>query len=76
MPLEFLRDIAASTLPLHVTDEVSIDKLRVLAAAGMVTAMLPEPGTPGSAVVSGITGLGRASLRLRNLPAPAPPYRG
>lgn len=39
-----------------------IDKLRVLRAAGMVVAQLPEVGQPGPAVVSQLTGYGRAAI--------------
>lgn len=72
MPMELLREIADGELPLSVTDEGVIDKLRVLVAAGMVTASMPEPGTAGEAVVIGITGLGRATLKVRGLPAVPP----
>lgn len=65
MPLEFLRPLAqCDQFPTLVTDEADIDKLRVLRAAGMVQATLPD--TPGqSACVTAITGLGHASLRAQ-----------
>lgn len=66
MPLEFLREIAAAPLPHSVSSEDSIDKLRVLVAAGMVTADMPEPGRTGAALVRSVTGLGRASLKVRD----------
>lgn len=64
MPLEFLRTVAELELPLTVTDEGSIDKTRVLVAAGMITASLPEPGTGASAQIHTVTGLGRATLKV------------
>lgn len=41
MPMEFLREIAEGPFPLTVAGEQSLDKLRVLEAAGMVDATLP-----------------------------------
>lgn len=70
MPMEFLREVAASSLPLSVTTESDIDKLRVLAAAGMVTAEIPEPGAIGTAKVLSVTGLGRATLKIRGRDTP------
>lgn len=62
MPMELLRQYARDgSLPARLTDEADIDKLRVLAAAGMVQAVIPdEPGQPAHLVA--ITGLGRATL--------------
>jgi hypothetical protein len=65
MPLELLREIASKDLPLVVENEEKIDKLRVLKAAGMVTAQLPNPGIHGTATVLTITGLGRATLKIQ-----------
>ena len=70
MPMELLRDIAAGPFPLTLASENAIDKLRVLKAAGMVLATLPEPGVTQPAVVQELTGLGRASLKLRDVPWP------
>lgn len=70
MPMELLRDIAAGPFPLTLASENAIDKLRVLKAAGMVLAWLPEPGAAQPAVVTELTGLGRASLKLRDVPRP------
>lgn len=64
MPLEFLRTVAELELPLAVTDEGNIDKTRVLVAAGMITASLPEPGTGAPAQIHSVTGLGRATLKV------------
>lgn len=61
MPMEFLREIAAGPFPVSVTGETSLDKLRVLEAAGMVVATLPADCT-GVATVHSLTGLGRAKL--------------
>jgi len=62
MPLEYLREISRGSLPLEVSGVTQIDKLRVLAAADMVIADLPEVGKAGSAIVREITGYGRAAL--------------
>lgn len=70
MPLEFLSEIASVPLPHVESSEASIDKLRVLVAAGMVTADMPEPGSSDAAVVRSITALGRASIK-RHIPAPS-----
>lgn len=67
MPLELLREIAAADLPLSVSDESTIDKLRVLAASGMLVADLPDPQLAGVATVKAVTGLGRATLKLRDV---------
>lgn len=64
MPLEYLREISSGPLPLEVTDQSRIDKLRVLVAAQMVIAELPEVGQPGGAVVQRLTGVGRAWLKV------------
>lgn len=68
MPLEFLREIADGPFPVRVAGQEKIDKLRVLAAADMVIATIPDVGDPGPAWVSELTGLGRASLKV--------PFRG
>lgn len=62
MPLEFLRAISVGTLPVEVTEQADLDKLRVLVAAKMVEADLPPIGKAGGAVVRRITGYGRAAL--------------
>ncbi len=41
VPIELLRKIADTPLPLTITKDEDIDKLRVLRAAGYVTVMLP-----------------------------------
>lgn len=65
MPMEFLRNLAEEDrFPLSVSDEADIDKLRVLRAAGMVEAHLPDaPHQPAQILT--ITGLGRATLRAQ-----------
>lgn len=63
MPIEYLREIAHAELPITVTDEAAIDKLRVLRAAELISAMLPAPGADRQvARVLGITAEGRAAL--------------
>lgn len=66
MPVEFLRKIASEAMPLEVTAEADIDKVRVLAAAGMILADLPDVDQPGSAVVRELTGFGRATLKAKS----------
>jgi len=63
MPFEYLREIAHAKLPLTVEEESSIDKLRVLRAADLVSVLLPSPGAPAQfARVLAITPKGRAVL--------------
>lgn len=72
MPLEFLREIATGLLPLEVTHEADVDKVRVLAAAGMILADLPEVNQPGTVVVRELTGFGRATLKAKGGLNPSP----
>lgn len=65
MPLEYLREIANSQLPLEVSKQDDIDKLRVLVAAGMIIAKLPEVGKEGVGTVQEVTGFGRATLKAK-----------
>lgn len=63
MPFEYLREIAQAELPLTVTDEACIDKLRVLRAADMVSVMLPHPESHQQfARVLALTAKGQALL--------------
>lgn len=69
MPMELLRSLAEGGLPAHLDDIADIDKLRVLAAAQLVTAKLPAVQAPTvqlpttvRATVLAITGEGRAAL--------------
>ncbi len=67
MPMELLRELAtmANQFPVPVIDQADVDKLRILAAAGMVQALLPqEPGQAARLIA--ITGLGRATLLAQN----------
>lgn len=63
MSLELLRELAqCEAFPVAVVDQISVDRLRLLKAAGMVEAQLPdEPDQP--AWVHAVTGWGRATLR-------------
>jgi len=70
MPLEFLRQIAKQGLPCTVYAPAHIDKLRVLQAAGLVTAVIPPvEEIPGGgkihrpAQVLAITDTGEEALR-------------
>lgn len=66
MPLDYLREIANTSLPLKVEDVSHIDLLRVLSAAELIVAQLPEPYSERQeACVYGITTLGRLALRRR-----------
>ena len=63
MPFEYLREIAEASLPLTVEEEASIDKLRVLRAADLVSVMLPHPHSDRQyARVLAITPKGRQVL--------------
>lgn len=64
MPLELLREIGDGPFPVKVVGEENIDRLRVLVAAEMVIATMPDVGDPGPGWVRELTGLGRASLKL------------
>lgn len=71
MPVEYLRELARAQLPMTVTDEASIDKLRVLRAADLVSAMLPSPHAEERyARVLAITAQGRALLHREPEHAP------
>ena len=79
MPMELLFVLAQSQLPMTVDAPADVDKLRVLAAAQLVDARLPEVGTPRrTAEVLAISPQGRAALAKAYphhtfaSPAPAP----
>jgi hypothetical protein len=64
MPMELLQVISSKALPLTVSDMESIDKLRVLHAAGHVLVQLPGVSAEQQvARVLFITELGREALR-------------
>lgn len=65
MPLDYLRELASGPFPLEVTAQTDIHKVAVLVAAGMVIADVPEVGQPGMAVVRELTGLGRATVKVK-----------
>lgn len=66
MPMELLRELTACTLPRTLSDSSNIDKLRVLRAAGLVVADLPEMTGSGEVVRQAtclaITDKGRQAL--------------
>ncbi|AOG25381.1 hypothetical protein [Acidovorax sp. RAC01] len=69
MSVELLRSLASSKLPLTVEDIGEIDRLRVLAAAGLVHAVLPDVGARVQrAEVLGLSPEGEETLR-RTFPA-------
>ncbi len=64
MPMEFMLELSQGDLPRTVDDARGIDCVRVLAAAHLVQAVLPEVGSAlQSAQVLAITAEGRAALR-------------
>lgn len=72
MPVEYLREISQTKLPLTVDDEANIDKLRILRAADLVSVLLPSAtaDTHRFARVLAITPKGRQVLsqELERLP--------
>lgn len=63
MPMELLFSLAQRELPTTVDDPCDIDKLRVIAAAQLVQARLPDVGADEQkAEVFAITQEGRAAL--------------
>lgn len=54
MCIEYLREVAKQKLPITVEGESQIDQVRVLRAAGLVTAMFLKPGV-GFEVASVLT---------------------
>lgn len=75
MPMDLLERIEHQPLPWVITHPDDIDKLRLLRAAGYVTAILPTlagTGQWGQARVLAITTRGQAWLAQRRLGA-APP---
>lgn len=64
MPMEFMLELSQGGLPQTVDDARGIDCVRVLAAAHLVQAVLPEVGSAlQSAQVLAITAEGRVALR-------------
>ena len=63
MPLELLRQLGNQGMPFVLKDRKDIDKLRVLRAAGMVIADIPE-GENCGALVREITEQGQTAIRL------------
>lgn len=66
--MELLRELSACELPVEVTSQGDVDKLRVLCAAGLVAAFLPPATVPldrpqRPATVLAITGRGWEALR-------------
>lgn len=67
MPVELLVDIVKQGLPATVVDAGSIDKLRVLRAARLIKADIPQPGDLGTAIVLEVTYEGHSLLdRVRS----------
>ncbi|MCE1194262.1 MAG: hypothetical protein LWW96_19120 [Acidovorax sp.] len=63
MPMELLFSLAQSPLPVTIDKPCDIDKLRVIAAAQLVEARLPEVGAAEqTAEVLAISAQGRAAL--------------
>ena len=73
MSIDLLRTIAGSPLPVSLTQPSDIDKVRILRAAGLVVAFVPEAHHPSIAMllrrpaqVIGITQKGRDELLLHD----------
>ena len=69
MPLELLKQLAKSDLPVTLQDPQEIDKLRVLRAAGMVHADIGDVSDHSAAVVHSITELGHQAIFLDRDPS-------
>lgn len=83
MCMNLLRRLADAGLPCVEADPAMIDRLRVLAAAGQVEAMIPPDragagkGPPqGAATVTGITPRGWKTLAADAPPGEAPCFIG
>ena len=64
MPMELMMVISQQNLPLTIDDPADIDKLRVLAAAGLAKAQLPDiNSTEQRAQVISITPEGKYALQ-------------
>ena len=61
MSIDYLKEITQESFPLEIHEEASVDKLRILHAAGMVE-MEWITGDARAARVLAVTGLGRASI--------------
>ncbi|WP_399683782.1 hypothetical protein [Xenophilus sp.] len=81
MSLEYLASIVKARFPLVVRRVSDVDNVRLLKAAELVTASVPQgplntpDGAEAEAVVFGITERGELALRSRRLPE-APLRRG
>jgi len=66
MPVELLQTFSRKTLPMTITNMASMDKLRILQAAGHVIAQLPDVGGAKLQVarVLAIAELGQEMLRI------------
>ena len=63
MAYELLRKVAGASLPMRLSAETDIEKVRILRDAGYVKADLPPEGAPAaSAVVTALTPLGRTAM--------------
>ncbi|WP_162579770.1 hypothetical protein [Variovorax sp. PBS-H4] len=79
-PLELLRRLANTSLPIHVVDHGEIETLRILKLAGSIKAAIPEAAHPPGglhrsprqlpAKVDEITRLGRKLLERFAAPSP------
>ncbi|MEZ2299274.1 hypothetical protein [Variovorax sp. RCC_210] len=65
VPLNFLRRIEHASFPLAISEEADIQCAAVLAAAELIEAGLPDPGSSMGAggVILRITPMGRAELK-------------
>lgn len=76
MPIELMLSLAESPLPKIIEDTAEIDKLRILVAAQLVTAHLPDVHSPiQKAEVTSVTPQGRAALEKASLDLNLPDLR-
>lgn len=82
MPMDLLKQIAASRLPVSFRTPKEIDEVRILRQAGLVIAFVPAPADPlklagaePAAQVLAITEKGREELARIHYPGELPPTR-
>ncbi len=82
MPMDLLKQIAASRLPVSFRTPKEIDEVRILRQAGLVIAFVPAPADPlklsgaePTAQVLAVTEKGREELARIHYPGEQPPPR-
>ena len=69
MPLELLKRLVVSDMPVELKDHRDVDKLRVLRAAGMVVADITDEAERSRAVVHEVTQYGQIAVHIEEDPA-------